>query len=143
MILGVYIDSENYADLEVETGTQLNEVIDKIKTTLEDYDPIITETEQKTCIEFLNEEDSSDFLVANIFQISDDVKYLVVIWHAYDGVDFSYKPFSTLEEAKVFVKENSDNFIKGCDYADVMRTRGTLIVDNSYEWTMWKVIGLT
>lgn len=89
-----------------------------------------------------DEEDYGDYwCVDEIHKV--DKKYNVVYWHAYNGVGFDVHSFDTYEEASEYLAKNAKEFadqireedLVSCDIDD-----SSAVIDDNYEWHMWKII---
>ena len=109
MFVGVGINDENYTLLDCHFDENLGDLLLKMQ------DVGQSEIAGKCTIELsfpdedvnwairgdaVNDDNRDNFYVFKIFHISDDCPYILVRWHAYDGVDFEVEEFGSIRLAK-------------------------------------------
>lgn len=81
------------------------------------------------------------FAVCEVYGLNDK-PYVLIWWHAYNGVDFSVKQFDTFEEANAAMRAEADNIYIDDDYGNETITPDSWsgIVDDGVEWNCWEII---
>ena len=149
MYIGLAITSDSYSDLYYEVGSDLerlkkkmeeqiafpnNEVIwYSTKNKCYGVSPVIRGT--APCTE-------DDWGVIEIYEI-DNAPWVMVKWHAFDGVDFAVQTYRTQEEARRAMRYEADNTFTqfGSPIADWQSDY--VEFDTGDEWRMFKVIQLS
>lgn len=149
MYLAVAIDGDyvylsyKYCDLE-------SDVFDWFKKFNSDVDDVtyeVNENEKRISAEYyVYGYDSKDFSVCQYFELTGK-PYLVVWWHAYNGVDFRVKEFNALEDAHNNIVKEIDTLVKEIEcetydenYRDVVFCWEPYVVDTGDEWQCWQII---
>lgn len=109
MFVGVGINDENYTLLDCHFDENLGDLLLKMQ------DVGQSEIAGKCTIELsfpdedvnwairgdaVNDDNRDNFYVFKIFHIDDDCPYILVRWHAYDGVDFEVEEFNSIRLAR-------------------------------------------
>lgn len=109
MFVGVGINDENYTLLDCHFDKNLGDLLLKMQ------DVGQSEIAGKCTIELsfpdedvnwairgdaVNDDNRDNFYVFKIFHIDDDCPYILVRWHAYDGVDFEVEEFNSIRLAR-------------------------------------------
>lgn len=142
----VGIDGDHYTDLDyefVETKDKAFERFEKIAN--EGYECFEIEREENRFTGYYYDSPLSDypnFIVYECYDINEK-PYILVWWHAYNGVDFTVRQFDTFEEANEIMKAESNYaWIEENDpeYREVTQDDGSTCVDTGCEWEMWQII---
>ena len=142
----VGIDGDHYTDLDyefVETKDKAFEQFEKIAN--EGYECFEIEREKDRFTGYYYDSPLSDypnFIVYECYDLNEK-PYILVWWHAYNGVDFTVRQFDTFEEANEIMKAESNYaWIEENDpeYREVTQDDGSTCVDTGYEWEMWRII---
>lgn len=144
MYLTLMLDDEHYTDpyyQVCETEVEGFEVFKKWNN--EDYGEYYEEGNRFEWIDDFDWEHR--FAVCEVYELNDK-PYVLIWWHAYNGVDFSVKQFDTFEEANAVMRAEADNIY--LDEADVEAYANdpitpddwSGIVDDGYEWNCWQII---
>lgn len=147
MKIVVGIDGEHYTDLYYGF----------VETEDEAYEWAKEDAENLECFEFEREEHNRfagyywydpsydsipDFTIYECYDLNEK-PYILVWWHAYNGVDFTVRQFDTFEEANEVMKTES-NYAwieeNDPDYREVTQDDGDTCVDTGCEWEMWQII---
>ncbi len=86
--------------------------------------------------------DIPNFIVYECYDLNEK-PYILVWWHAYNGVDFKVEQFDTFEEANAAMKAESDYVWieeNDPDYKGVGPDDTSSCIDTGYEWECWEII---
>lgn len=149
-LLGVMIDSEGHTDLSMICNDSINKVRDWMEKYGggERYASNIEWNGTRCDIT-----DGDYFMVGEIFAVPDNAKYVVLKWHAYDGVDFEViSATDNEEEAFAAWYGEVSTLVSSIGYYDEWKDRdlsiediemdGDFCGDNGNEWDMVRVIQL-
>ena len=138
------LDSENYTDPVIEFCETREEGFQMFKDWVIPYnDPPKFEVDGNRCDATWwkpGEETYDDFAVCEVFDLNEK-PYILIWWHAYDGVDFDVKQFSSFEEANAVMRSEADDIDTfGVDNEPTFPEDWGTVIDNGYEWNCWKII---
>ena len=125
----------------------------KVCKTLADGFEIFKEWNNECCGEYSVEGNRCDwvdnigwesFAVCEVYELNDK-PYVLMWWHAYNGVDFSVRQFDTFEEANAAMRAEVDNIydeadVEACANEPITPDDWSGIVDDGYEWNCWKIV---
>lgn len=145
MKIVVGIDGENYTDLYygfVKTEDEAYEWFEDDAESLECF-KLEREGNRFTGYYWRYPSDSiPDFTVYECYDINEK-PYILVWWHAYNGVDFTVRQFDTFKEANDVIKDES-NYAwteeDALENEDIIQGNGKVCVDIGDEWEMWQII---
>lgn len=81
-----------------------------------------------------------NFAVCEVYDLSEK-PYILIHWHAYNGVDFDIKQFDSFEEANAtMMAEANDIDTFGIDNEPITTEDCRAVVDDGYEWNCWQII---
>lgn len=142
----VGIDGDHYTDLDYEFAETKDKAFERFeKIANEGYECFEIEREENRFIGYYYDSPLSDypnFIVYECYDLNEK-PYILVWWHAYNGVDFTVRQFDTFEEANEIMKAESNYaWIEENDpeYREVTQDDGNTCVDTGCEWEMWQII---
>lgn len=142
MYLALMLDDEHYTDLYYESCETEVEGFDIFKKwNNEDYGEYYEEGNR-----FVWQTISKQrFAVCEVYELNDK-PYVLIWWHAYNGVGFSVKQFDTFEEANAAMRAEADNIyideanVEACANEPITSDDWSGIIDDGYEWNCWQII---
>lgn len=137
MKLVVGIDGESYTELSHAFVETWKEAFEWVKEDVRKYDGSKTEkVGDKIYTQY-----TPTFHVHQLFDIDESKPFIVVHWHAYEGVDFDIKQFNTYKEARKYMNDTvTDVVANNEDYIiDWFNDKGAC-VDVKKEWMMWRIV---
>lgn len=148
MKLVVGIDGESYTELShafVETEQQ---ALEWVKEDVKDYNCFNIEKDgDKIYTQYYRDEfsvgmvDIPSFHVYQLFNIDETKPFVVVSWHAYNGVDFEITQFDTYRKARCYMSNSVVNIAAGNEDSSIEYFDDeSSCVDMEHEWMMWKII---
>jgi len=142
MYLALMLDDEHYTDLYYESCETEVEGFDIFKKwNNEDYGEYYEEGNRFVWTDDFDCE--QHFAVCEVYELNDK-PYVLIWWHAYNGVDFSVKQFDTFEEANAAMRAEADNIYIYIDDAYENETitpdSWSGIVDDGVEWNCWEIV---
>lgn len=135
--LGVVIDSESYSGLmKVFDASE-----ERVRLWLEshnDDDEAEVEWSNNRC----SVRNGDYFQVGTMYRIPSETRFVVLWWHAYDGVDFEIKGLArTKKEAIKIYNEVVDKMLANYEYDEYDNSaRGYFVGDTGTEWEVLKVV---
>lgn len=140
MYLALMLDDEHYTDLYYESCETEVEGFDIFKKwNNEDYGEYYEEGNRFVWTDDFDYEQR--FAVCEVYELNDK-PYVLIWWHAYNGVDFSVKQFDTFEEANAAMRAEADNIYIDDAYENETITPDSWsgIVDDGVEWNCWEIV---
>lgn len=134
------LDDEHYTDLYYESCETEVEGFDIFKKwNNEDYGEYYEEGNRFVWTDDFDCEQR--FAVCEVYELNDK-PYVLIWWHAYNGVDFSVKQFDTFEEANAAMRAEADNIYIDDVYENETITPDSWsgIVDDGVEWNCWEIV---
>lgn len=139
------LDSENYTEPVIRFCETREEGFQMFKDLVTPYnDPPKFEVDGNRCDATWwepGEETYDDFAVCEVFGLNEK-PYILVWWHAYEGVDFNVKQFDSFEEANATMRSEAEDILilDEVENYPVTDEDWGAVVDDGYEWNCWQII---
>lgn len=82
-----------------------------------------------------------NFAVCEVYDLSEK-PYILIHWHAYEGVGFDVKQFDSFEEANATMRSEAEDILIRDEVENYPVTDEDCgaVIDDGYEWNCWKII---